>query len=81
MVFCSSNILLSKGGISEVVINREYSNRPANVEKENSLWGEKAKPLCCVALILLVLRRGHDVNMRLLLQEHINKQSRKIKQH
>lgn len=35
---------------------------PANVKKKNSLWGEKTKPHCCVVLILLMLRREHDVN-------------------
>lgn len=36
---------------------------PANVEKKNSLWGEKTKPHCCVVLILLLmLRREHNVN-------------------
>lgn len=36
---------------------------PANVEKKNSLWGEKTKPHCCMILILLLmLRREHNVN-------------------
>lgn len=35
---------------------------PASVEKKNSQWGEKTKPHCGLVLMLLMLRREHNVN-------------------